>query len=144
MRAMDYSTTTHCLEHSRTRTCHPSSGCEWHTDIPVALDGLGEKPCPADMLAATAAACMTSLMSLLARRKNVDACGMMIDAECLAEEGTITGMRFRIIMPPQLVPLRRLMENAAESCPVRKALSPTLKIDTEWVWEQDEEEEKES
>ncbi len=133
--AMDYATTTHCHEHSRTRTCHPASGCEWYTDIPTALDGLGEKPCPADMLAAAAASCMTSLMSLLARRKDVDASGMKIDAECLAEDGAITGMRFRICMPPQLRPLRRMMENAAESCPVRKALAPDLDIRTEWCWE---------
>ncbi len=132
---MDYSTTTTCHEHSRTLTRHHASGCEWHTDIPVALDGLGEKPCPADMLAATAASCMASLMSLLARRKDVDACGMKIDAECIAEDGNITGISFRITMPPQLLPLRRMMENAAESCPVRKALAPGLKVCTEWIWE---------
>ncbi len=131
---MDYNTTTHCHEHSRMLTCHPASGCEWYTDIPTALDGLGEKPSPGDMLAATAACCMASLMSLLARRKDVDASGMKIDAKCLAEDGAITGIAFRITMPPQLLPLRRMMETAAETCPVRKSLSPAVKVCTEWVW----------
>ncbi len=132
---MDYTTTTLCREHTRTATQHRPSGCKWYTDIPIALGGLGEMPRPGDMLAATAAACMVSLMSLIARRKDVDATGLKIEAACCEADGAVTGLRFRITMPPQLLPLRRLLEHAAESCPVRKALSPALSTETEWIWE---------
>ncbi|MCD8070445.1 MAG: OsmC family protein [Akkermansiaceae bacterium] len=114
---------------------HKGSGEAWNTDIPLKLGGLGFFASPADTLAAAASSCMMSMMTFLAARKNIDLTGMKIDAAAGGEDGMIRHLAFRITVPLEGThPLRRVLEEAAGGCPVRKSLHPDVEVRTEWVW----------
>ncbi len=133
---MEY--TTHTLNEAKSRcvTTHIRSGKQWTTDIPVALGGYGENATPGEMLASVVASCMMSMVSFLAARKNVDTEGMTIDARAEDKDGSIVHLYFLVKMPlPGTHALRKTLEQASETCPVRKSLSDKVAITTEWIWQ---------
>lgn len=131
--ATTYTTQTIHEGQSRCISSHKASGEIWHTDIPVALGGLGFYASPAATLAMVAASCMMSMVAFLGYRKGVDTTGMQIDARADEEDGVIHRLVFRVTMPTETSPsLQAIFESAAETCPVRKSLHPKIEIITEW------------
>ncbi len=128
-----YTTQTIHEGQSRCISCHKTSGEIWHTDIPVALGGLGFYASPAATLAMAAASCMMSMVSFLATRKGIDTSGMKIDARADEEDGAVRRLVFHVSVPTEISPsLQAVFESAAESCPVRKSLRPEIEIITDW------------
>lgn len=128
-----YTTRTIHEGQSRCTSRHTASGEIWHTDIPVALGGLGFYATPAATLAMAAASCMMSMIAFLAKRKGIDTTGMEIDACAEEEDGSVRRMLFRVTMPSEIPSsLQAILESATETCPVRKALNSEIEIITEW------------
>ncbi len=105
------------------------------TDIPKALGGRGEYPTPADMLAATVASCMLSMVAYTAARRYVPADGICIKAACTEDVNGITSLEFDISVPHTVANSDRIvLEAAARSCPIGRAIHPDIKKKITWHW----------
>ena len=124
--------------HSGELRCYTSfspSAATFATDVPKALGGRGEYPTPADMLAATVASCMLSMVAFTAARRHVPADGICIKAACIEGSDGISSMEFDISVPHAVTHSdRKVMEAAARSCPVGHAIHPDIEKKITWHW----------
>ena len=124
--------------HSGEMRCNTSfcpSAATFTTDIPKALGGRGEYPTPADMLAATVASCMLSMIAFTAARRQVSADGICIKAACTEGNDGISSIDFHIFVPHSLTHSdRKVIEAAARSCPVGRAIHPDVEKKITWHW----------
>lgn len=127
------SITTH-LGDVRCQTIFAPSKEEFLTDIETSAGGKGEYPCPADMLAATVASCMLSMMAWTGNKHHFDTRGISIAARAEENGGKLTALHFCITLPNNLDGGTRLhLEAAVKHCPVGNALSPAVEKHIEWV-----------
>lgn len=132
---MNYNTKTVYEGQGRCLTTHIASGKKFATDLHRDLGGLEDNPAPAELLGATLASCMMSLVSYLAGRKDIDVKGMSIEAQPVTKGLKITGFNLLITMPlSSNHPSRQALEQSAQTCPVKQALDPSIKITQEWKW----------
>lgn len=126
------SITTH-LGDVRCQSIFTPSKEEFITDIETAAGGKGEYPCPADMLAATVASCMLSMMAWTGKKHGIDTRGCSISASAEEKGGKLTDMHFHITVPQNLDGGSRLhLEAAVKHCPVGNALSPSITKHITW------------
>ena len=111
------------------------SATTFATDIPTALGGRGEFPTPADMLAATVASCMLSMIAYTATTRNISTNGTCIKAACTEGENGISVIELTINVPTS-VPHhdRKVLEAAARSCPIGRAIHPDIEKKITWHW----------
>mgnify|MGYP002338489041 CR=1 FL=1 len=95
---------------------HEPSGATLSTDAPVDNNGKGESFSPTDLVGAALAGCMSTIMGIVAERKGINL------------EGMIT------VPLPSDYPDRKLLEQAALSCPVKHSLHPDIEIPITWKW----------
>ena len=135
--SMDRKFTSSTL-HSGELRCYTSfspSAATFATDVPKALGGRGEYPTPADMLAATVASCMLSMVAFTAARRHVTADGICIKAACIEGSTGIGAMEFDISVPHVVTHSdRKVLEAAARSCPVGLAIHPDIEKKITWHW----------
>ena len=135
--SMDRKFTSSTL-HSGELRCYTSfspSAATFATDVPKALGGRGEYPTPADMLAATVASCMLSMVAFTAARRHVPADGICIKAACIEGSDGISSMEFDISVPHEVTHSdRKVLEAAARSCPVGLAIRPDIEKKITWHW----------
>lgn len=132
---MEYENITHCQDKSRTHSIHNKSQQDWLTDVGEEHGGLGLMPDPACMLAATAASCMASMMSVICANNKAMSTGIRVESSPVKGDTGITGINFRISLPKQLSELSKKLEQGVLHCPVKKALSSDVTINIEWNWE---------
>ena len=92
------------------------------TDEPQCLGGTDEGPAPHELLAATLASCVATMIAMYAQRREWDIGETVVRVEYEADESP---RRFIIdlCLPEDLTPdQRRRLERVAETCPVRRAL----------------------
>ncbi|NDC64421.1 MAG: OsmC family peroxiredoxin [Planctomycetia bacterium] len=122
----------------RCRAVHGPSGTALVTDAPVDNHGRGESFSPTDLVATALGACMMTVMAIVAERHGIDLEGMR--AETVKEMSAapprrIVGLRTRLSIPlPADHPERKLLEQAARSCPVHASLSPEIDAAIEFIW----------
>jgi uncharacterized OsmC-like protein len=122
----------------RCRATHGPSGTTLITDAPVDNHGKGESFSPTDLVATALGACMMTIMGIVAERHGLNLVGMK--AETVKEMSKdmprrIAGLRTRLTIPlPADHPQRQLLEQAAQTCPVHKSLSPEIDAAIEFVW----------
>lgn len=133
---MNYASKTVYEGQGRCRTTHNATGKGFATDLHKDIGGLEENPSPGEMLAATLASCMMSMVSFIASRKDIDVKGMVIESAPEAgSDGSIKRIPLRITMPlPGDLPMRKALEASALTCPVHRALNPSIETPIEWIW----------
>lgn len=126
------SVTTH-LGDMRCHTTFIPSDAEFTTDVATAAGGRGEMPTPGDMLAATLASCMLSMVAYSGRQHGFETAGISIRAAC--GEGTrgvgSFELEVNIPFPLDRYALRHI-EKAVDHCPVATSLHPDIPKNITW------------
>ncbi len=135
---MNYTSETIFEGKGRCVTTHKATGKTFATDLHRDLGGYEENPTPGEMLAATLASCMASMISVVAARKGVEVTGMKLEAApCVDANGKIEKIKLKITMPlPADYPYRDMIQTSAMICPVHQALNPSIETPVEWYWQE--------
>lgn len=116
---------------------HEPSGARIATDAPADNHGKGEAFSPTDLVGAAMAACMSTIMGIVAERHDIDLKGMSIEVQkhMNADPRRIGKLEVTITVPlPADTPYKSMLEAAALNCPVKKSLHPDIEIPITWVW----------
>ncbi|NCW27439.1 MAG: OsmC family peroxiredoxin [Verrucomicrobia bacterium] len=117
---------------------HGPSGRVLETDAPVDNEGKGESFSPTDLVATALAACMATIMGIVAKRHAVDLEGMEVVTTKEMSTDTprrIVALKSKITVPlPGNHPQRKLLEAGALGCPVHHSLDPRIDKSVEFVW----------
>ncbi len=121
----------------RTEATHVQSGTKIITDAPVDNQGKGEAFSPTDLLSASLASCMLTIMGIKARDNNIDidntTCSitkiMAVNPRRVSE--VVINFKF----PKQYTEQeQKLLENAALTCPVYFSVNEDLKKTVDFGW----------
>lgn len=122
----------------RCTATHGPSGQNLHTDAPVDNHGRGESFSPTDLVATALGTCMVTIMGIVAERHEIDLCGMTV--EVVKQMSTdaprrIAKLSTTIRLPlPSDHPRRKLLENAALTCPVHQSLHSEIAKPVVFDW----------
>lgn len=121
----------------RTECSHPS-GAKLETDAPKDNEGKGEYFSPTDLLAASLASCMITLMGIAARKLGIEIEGTTAEVEkemTSVPQRRIGRIQIRVRSPHSFDALtREKLEKAATQCPVHHSLHPDIKLEYDFVW----------
>jgi putative redox protein len=115
----------------RTQSTHLASGNQIITDAPLDNNGKGEAFSPTDSVASGLAACMMTIMGILANRENIDIVGLKADVTKNMQSNPRKISKIEVafsleenknISKEQGMKLR----NAALTCPVALSLNPDI------------------
>ncbi|MBQ4279367.1 MAG: OsmC family protein [Rikenellaceae bacterium] len=121
----------------RSEATHLQSGTKIVTDAPVDNHGKGESFSPTDMVAAALGSCMLTIMGIAAEARGIDISGtkLSITKIMAADPRRISEIKIEFRFPADYdAKFRRILENAAETCPVAKSLHPDLKQTISFVY----------
>lgn len=122
----------------RCEAVHGPSGVRLQTDAPVDNHGRGESFSPTDLMTASLAACMTTIMGILARRDGIAIEGLSVAIEkhmTAAPPRRVARIVLRFAMPPGIAAADRpKLEAAARTCPVALSLSPEVQVEASFAW----------
>ena len=122
----------------RTEATHLESGTVIITDAPKDNHGNGESFSPTDLLATSLSSCMLSIMGIVAKRENLNIEGTDTEVTKVmySEPRRVGEIHVKLVMPKNNFSdkERKLLENAAHTCPVAKSLHPDIKQVIEFVW----------
>ena len=111
---------------------HGPSGAELATDAPVDNAGRGESFSPTDLVATAIGSCMLTVMGIVAERRNIDMAGARarVRKHMVADPVRRIGkLEVTIDLPAGLeADERKVLENAARTCPVHKSLHPDMEV----------------
>lgn len=116
---------------------HELSGAKISTDAPQDNHGKGESFSPTDLVGAAMAACMSTIMGIVAERHHLDLKGMKVDVikHMNADPRRIGKLEVTITVPlSETTPYKTMLEQAALNCPVKKSLHPDIEIPITWIW----------
>ena len=129
---------------SYTATARPINGSLRHeidvngrhtitTDEPKTLGGTDTAPTPHELLAATLASCVSTMLMLYAKPRDIDLGELRVDVDYDADT-TPRRVEITIHLPDHLTDdqVKRL-EKVAETCPVRRALEAGFTFDERLV-----------
>ncbi len=106
-----------------------------YTDVASDLGGMGEYPSPGELLAATVASCMLSMIAFTGHKKGFSTQGISIQAVCDEGKQGVGGLRFSITVPhPVAAQERAMIQAAVASCPVGNSIHPDIPKIIEWNW----------
>ncbi len=114
----------------RTEITHVQSGNKVITDAPTDNNGKGEYISPTDMVAAALGSCMLTLMAIASQRLDIDLKGTRVEIQKImaANPRRIAEIRLDFYLPGDYdAKSKKILEGAAETCPVGKSLHPDLK-----------------
>ena len=114
----------------RTEATHLRSGQALITDAPVDNKGKGEAFSPTDLLATSLGCCMLTIMGQVADSNNINIDGTTIEITKVMEANPrrVGEIIVEFTMKGNYSEKeRKLLENAAHTCPVAKSLSAELK-----------------
>jgi len=130
---IDYQGDLHCS------ALHVPSGTTLETDAPVDNNGRGESFSPTDLVATALGVCMATVMGILAKRKEIPLEGLKVAVRKHMSTDTprrISKLEVDLDMPlPADHPERRLLESAANGCPVHHSLQPDIEVVLNWRWQ---------
>lgn len=122
----------------RCESCHDESGTILVTDAPKDNEGEGASFSPTDLLVTSLATCIVTIMGIVAKQRKVALEGMRYEAEKIMSEDLprrIAEMRIEIWMPQGIEEgSRKVIESAAQKCPVKKSIHPDIKVSTVFHW----------
>jgi putative redox protein len=92
------------------------------TDEPKRLGGSDQGPAPHELLAATLASCVATMVAMYAQNRDWDIGETAVDVD-YDPDGVPRSFVIRLHLPDDLTPdQRRRLERVAATCPVRRAL----------------------
>jgi|APTNR8051073442_1049403.scaffolds.fasta_scaffold05659_6 putative redox protein len=112
---------------------HTPSGNSFKTNAPVDNKGKGDFISPTDLVAASIASCVTTIMGIKAEEKNIDIKGMNITASKIMTEipfRRIDKLILDITFPHRLNEVDfKLLSNVVKTCPVTRSLTSEIKLE---------------
>ncbi|HET6225148.1 MAG TPA: OsmC family protein [Bacteroidia bacterium] len=115
----------------RTEATHLRSGQKIITDAPVDNNGKGEAFSPSDLLATSLGCCMVTIMGIVANNNNINIEGTSIEITKIMESNprrvSEVIIEFKMNGTNYSDKEKKLLENAARTCPVAMSLSAELK-----------------
>ena len=123
-----------------TATARPSDGTLRHevdvngrhtiiTDEPARLGGTDTAPTPHELLAATLASCVSTMLMLYAKSRDIDLNDLRVDVGYDADT-TPREVEITVHLPGHLTEdQRKRLEKVARTCPVRRALEAGFTFD---------------
>jgi uncharacterized OsmC-like protein len=122
----------------RTRCEHIQSNNTFITDAPVDNQGKGEAFSPTDTVATALGSCMLTIVGIKARDLglNVEGTTAAITKSMAADPRRISGIKVAISFPASYDEKnRKILERAAETCPVLYSLHPDIVLDISFHYE---------
>jgi putative redox protein len=114
----------------RTESVHQVSGSTLLTDAPLDNHGRGETFSPTDLLATALGTCMLTVMGIAANRNGINIIQTKIEITKIMNNSPrkVAGVNIIFIMPAILYTdeEKKILENAALTCPVALSLHPDL------------------
>jgi len=123
------------------RATHRPSGTDLVTDAPVDNGGKGASFSPTDLVATALGACLTTIMGLVAKQRNIDLAGTKVHVvkEMVSQPvRRIASLKVEIRVPngAAIGPEdRKRLENGARTCPVHQSLHPDVAAPIEFIYE---------
>jgi len=121
---------TKYLGELRTEAIHVKSGVKIITDAPTDNQGKGESFSPTDMLASSLTSCILTIMGIVAERNNINITGTEVKTTKIManDPRRVIEIKVDIQFPKNNFSdkEKKLLENAAFTCPVAKSLHPDL------------------
>jgi len=122
----------------RCEAAHGPSGRTLHTDAPVDNQGKGESFSPTDLVGTALGTCMLTIMGIMAERHGIALEGATIKVE----KHMVADPARRIARLPVVITVpgalddkqKKLLINAAETCPVHKTLGANVEMPITWNW----------
>lgn len=114
---------------------HALSGSKLLTDLPPDNGGRGRNFSPTDLLTASVASCVLTIMAKLAAREGIKFDGAAFEIEKHMQESPrrvarLTGV---ITLPPGIDPKQReKLLACVKACPVSRSLHPDIKLEFEF------------
>ena len=109
---------------------HGPSGTVLFTDAPKDNQGRGEAFSPTDLTAASLATCIATTMAIVGRKHGIELSGLKFEVtkEMSADAPRrIVRLATQIWLPiPKTEAAAKLLEHAAENCPVHQSLHPSI------------------
>jgi len=121
----------------RTEATHLQSGTKIITDAPVDNQGKGEAFSPTDLLAASLASCMLTIMGIKANASNIDIDNTQCSVTKImaADPRRVAEIVISFKFPKQYTEKEQLLlERAALTCPVFYSLNEDLKKTVDFGW----------
>jgi putative redox protein len=117
---------------------HGPSGKILETDAPLDNNGRGEAFSPTDLVATALGACMATVIGIVAKRKEIAVEGMKVAVRKHMSEDMprrIKKLELDLDIPlPASHPDRKILESAANGCPVHHSLHPDIDVVMNWNW----------
>lgn len=115
----------------RTEATHVKSGNTLITDAPVDNQGKGEAFSPTDLLCTSLASCALTIMGIAARTHNIDMDGTQVRTTKIMGDNPrrVAEIILEFDFPKKdyTEKERKIVEHAANTCPVMLSLSPDVK-----------------
>jgi putative redox protein len=122
----------------RCQAKHGPSGSIILTDAPTDNMGKGEAFSPTDLAGVALATCMLTTMGIVAQRMNVDLSGTTVHVTkemTASPPRRIETLTVTFTIPARLsAEERQKLENAANNCPVSRALAGNVQMPTTFNW----------
>lgn len=122
----------------RTECTHLESGSKIVTDAPKDIGGKGMNFSPTDLLAASVASCMITIMANAANKVGFDFAGATAEVEkemVTSPKRRLGKLVIRIRCPHLPSPeIREKLEETALQCPAHKSLHPDCMQEVDFVW----------
>ena len=124
----------------RTQATHLQSGSIIETDAPKDNQGKGERFSPTDLVATALGSCMVTIMGIAARTHDIDIEGTNIDIEKIMvadPQRRIGEIKASFHFPADKQyndKERKILEQAATTCPVLLSLHPDIKKTIDFNW----------
>lgn len=123
----------------RTTATHLASGSEIITDAPLDNQGKGEKFSPTDLVATAFASCMLTIMGIAARTHDIHITDTTCEVEKIMASQPRRISEIKVIMTfPKNAQYtdkeKKILEQAALTCPVFYSLHPDLRKDVQFVY----------
>lgn len=114
----------------RTSARHLASGIEIITDAPIDNQGKGEAFSPTDLLSTSLACCMLTIMGIAANTHSIQLEGtkVTLTKKMASEPRRVIEVEIHFWFPEVVYSdkEKRILENAALTCPVAKSLHPDI------------------
>jgi uncharacterized OsmC-like protein len=123
----------------RTTSTHLQSGIEIITDAPVDNQGKGEAFSPTDLLATSLANCMLTIMGITANTHGIDIDNTTAEVTKVmaTEPRRVSEVHINFNFPNKSDysdKQKKILENAAQTCPVFYSLHPDIKKPIDFGW----------
>ena len=120
----------------RCSSVHSPSGSALETDAPTDNQGKGERFSPTDLVATALNPCILTIMGIVAERHGWDlkGCAARVEKVMTSEAPRkIALLEVWIELPPHIdSKARRILEKAAENCPVKMSLDGAVPMRFHW------------